>query len=337
MSSYRWIPWEQPKLKSNKDYGIVTASSINQTSPIAYAWKASDGIKEGTGTSWEAAREVHPAAWLWKMPVILRISKLVLYNKYSGYTNVTKDVEVFSDEGNTHLIAKGTFTDEPFSVLSFTFDEPIITDALCIVCKNGHYNPGCFLGLGEVEITAEQGVQQYTVQYVDWDGSILKSETVDKGGAVEAPPEPTRKGYTFKGWDGASTLVVADLLITALYEKIPVEAEYLLTTLTDLMAGINLAVETGAFKNKAPDRYVVLTPLSDNYEMFADNRPNAETQEVRISLFEKGNYLKTKNTIARVLLDSDVTITDKRYIGYENETEYHHYTIDVAKNFEMED
>ena len=335
MSSFRWIPWEQPILKSNKDYGEVSASSINQTSPIAYPWKASDGIKSGSGTSWEAAREVCPASWLWRLPVTLRITKMVLYNKYSGYTNVTKDVSVYSDEEQQQKICSGTFSDVPFSTLTFTFDEPVISDTLCVVCENGHYNPGCFVGLGEIEITAEQGIQQYTVQYVDWDGSVLKAETVDKGGRVEPPPEPTRKGYIFRGWDGASTLVVSDMVIAAQYEKIPVEAQYLLTTLTDLMTDIKLPVETGVFKGKAPDKYIVFTPLVDTYEVFADNRPGAEIQEVRISLFDKGNYLKTKNAITRLLLDSDITITDRRYIGHEDNTGYYHYAIDVAKNYEL--
>ncbi|MDD4291072.1 MAG: hypothetical protein PHX51_02380 [Clostridia bacterium] len=127
------------------------------------------------------------------------------------------------------------------------------------------------------------------------------------------------------------------MLIAAIYERIPTDDNFLLTTLVNLIGGLNIPIETGVFKNKAPDKYVVLTPLSDNYGVFADNRPNTETQEVRISVFVKGNYLKTKNTIARALLDADITVTDKRYIGYENDTEYHHYAIDVAKNYEMEE
>lgn len=336
MSSFRWISWEQPKLKGNKDYGEVSASSVNSAS-AAPAWKASDGIKEGTNTSWEAARDVCPASWLWKLPVTLRITKLVLYNKYSGYTNVTKDITVYSDEEKRQKICQGSFTDAPFSTLVFPFEEPVITNTLCVVCENGHYNPGCFIGLGEVEITAEQGVQQYTVQYVDWDGTILKSATVDKGDSVEPPPAPTRQGYTFIGWDASSERVVSDMLIAAQYEKIPSTDDFLLTVLTNLIGGLNIPLETGVFKGKAPDRYIVLTPLSDTLELFANNRPGAEIQEVRISLFDKGNYLKTKNQLTRSLLNSDITITDRRFIGHEDNTGYYHYAIDVAKNYELED
>ena len=84
MSSYRWIPWTQPILSADNGYGLVSASSEN-TASSAYPWKASDGIKVGETTSWEAAKDAYPAWWLWELPVMLKITKLVLYNKYSGY------------------------------------------------------------------------------------------------------------------------------------------------------------------------------------------------------------------------------------------------------------
>ena len=47
MSTYRWIPWTQPVLTGNTDYGETSASSINNSSAgnPASPWKASDGIK----------------------------------------------------------------------------------------------------------------------------------------------------------------------------------------------------------------------------------------------------------------------------------------------------
>ena len=38
----------------------------------------------------------------------------------------------------------------------------------------------------------------------------------------------------------------------------------------------------------------------------------------------------------RLLLRDDFTITGRLYNGYETETGYHHYTVDVAKHYEME-
>ena len=110
----------------------------------------------------------------------------------------------------------------------------------------------------------------------------------------------------------------------------------ILTELNALLTGI-LPVETGVFSGKAPDEYVVVTPMADTYPVHADNRPQFETQEAQLSLFSKSNYLKRKNEIVRALLAADFTITSRLYVGYENDTGYHHYAIDVAKNYELED
>lgn len=44
-----------------------------------------------------------------------------------------------------------------------------------------------------------------------------------------------------------------------------------------------------------------------------------------------------KNKIICVVLNAEMTITDRRYIGHEDDTGYHHYAIDVAKQYEMEE
>ena len=44
-----------------------------------------------------------------------------------------------------------------------------------------------------------------------------------------------------------------------------------------------------------------------------------------------------KNQIVRRLLAAELTVTDRRYLGHEDETGYHQYAIDVAKEYELED
>lgn len=110
----------------------------------------------------------------------------------------------------------------------------------------------------------------------------------------------------------------------------------LLSELNKLLSPL-LPIETGIFSDAPPKRYLVLTPLSDSFVLHADNAPGAEIQEVRLSLFDKGSYTSIKNKIVRTLLDADITITDRRYIGHEDDTRYHHYAIDVAQNYELEE
>jgi uncharacterized repeat protein (TIGR02543 family) len=237
----------------------------------------------------------------------------------------------------TQLIASGTFEAASFSTLTFDFAEPVITDALCVVCEDSYKESNTYVGLGEIEMTAEEGVLQYSVRYQDWDGTLLKEETVDSGSAVSPPPDPVRQGYTFTGWSASTERVLEDMTVAAQYTKDPTDEDFLLTLLTEIVGELHIPLETGVFKDSAPDRYCVFTPMTDTFELFADNRPQHETQEVRVSLYDKGNYLRTKNTLVRVLLDADITITDRRYLGHEDDTGYHHYAIDVAKDYELED
>ena len=110
----------------------------------------------------------------------------------------------------------------------------------------------------------------------------------------------------------------------------------LLSELNALISPL-VPLETGVFSEPAPNRYAVITPMVDTFELYIDDKPRHEIQETRISLFDKGSYTALKNQIVRILLDADFIITDRRYVGHEDDTGYHHYAIDVAKNYELED
>lgn len=110
----------------------------------------------------------------------------------------------------------------------------------------------------------------------------------------------------------------------------------ILAELNTLLAPV-LPVETGVFSGVPPDEYLVLTPMTDEFALYGDNFPLIEVSEVRISLFSKGNYLQRKRQLMQALLGAEFTITDRRYIGHEDDTGYHHYAIDVANHYELEE
>ena len=109
----------------------------------------------------------------------------------------------------------------------------------------------------------------------------------------------------------------------------------ILSDLVSIMDALDIPVETGVFSGKPPDVYVVLTPLADTFEMYADNTPQYETQEARISLFSKGNYFRLKLQIVNAVLESDLSVTNRRYIGHDDQTGVHHYVVDCAKTYPM--
>jgi hypothetical protein len=95
-----------------------------------------------------------------------------------------------------------------------------------------------------------------------------------------------------------------------------------LTELTALLKGLGLPVETGVFSGAAPVEYVAITPLLDDFMFFGDDSPEFESQEARLSLCSKGNYLAMKENIQRALLAAGFTITERRYIGHEDNSRY---------------
>ena len=110
-----------------------------------------------------------------------------------------------------------------------------------------------------------------------------------------------------------------------------------LADIQSALSGLGIPIETGVFSEKAPAKYIVVVPLTDTFDLHADNAPGCDVQEARISIYAQGSYTKEKNAIVKALLAADMTITDRRYIGYENDTGYHHYVVDVAQYYEMEE
>lgn len=81
---------------------------------------------------------------------------------------------------------------------------------------------GGTMGLSEwihVDLYAKY-LNQYTVTFVDHDGSILRESLVIEGDSATAPEEnPERDGYVFIGWDRDFENITENLIVTALYEK----------------------------------------------------------------------------------------------------------------------
>ncbi len=109
----------------------------------------------------------------------------------------------------------------------------------------------------------------------------------------------------------------------------------ILSEINTLIETIDIPVETGVFSGVPPDEYIVITPLVDIFAVFGDNKPLLEVQEVRLSLFSKNNYTQRKNQLVRLLLQADFTITERRYVGHENDTGYHNYCVDIAKEYDF--
>ena len=83
----------------------------------------------------------------------------------------------------------------------------------------------------------------------------------------------------------------------------------LLKDLNRILEPLNIPLETGVFSDAPPDEYMVITPIIDQLGLFADNMPQSEISEARLSLFTTNNYIKRKKEISKQLLINDMTIT----------------------------
>ncbi|MFQ6862458.1 MAG: Ig-like domain-containing protein [Beduini sp.] len=92
-----------------------------------------------------------------------------------------------------------TFETDRFSTYAVVFEEKTVTPAP----------------------TPEGPIHEVT--FVDMNGAVLKIESVKDGEKATAPAAPTIEGYTFIKWDTDFSKVTKDLVVTAVYEKLPVE------------------------------------------------------------------------------------------------------------------
>lgn len=58
---------------------------------------------------------------------------------------------------------------------------------------------------------------KYTVTFKDFDGTVLNTQTVEKGKGATAPATPKRENFKFAGWDKSFDNITADLTVTATY------------------------------------------------------------------------------------------------------------------------
>ncbi len=65
--------------------------------------------------------------------------------------------------------------------------------------------------------TSKPKANTFTVIFKDFNGTVLKTQKVEKGKSATAPEDPKRENFKFSGWDKAFNKITSDLVVTATY------------------------------------------------------------------------------------------------------------------------
>ena len=140
---------------------------------------------------------------------------------------------------------------------------------------------------------------RYTVTFKDWDGAVLKIQTVEEGSSATAPSDPIRDGHMFIGWDKDFSSITSDLTVTAQY----VEMIYYIVTFVDWDGTVLKTEQVGeGYSATAPS-----DPIRTEYEFIGWDVP---FDNIISDLIVTAQYKKINTIIEHT--GSGIVVTDLR-------------------------
>lgn len=189
---YKWGDW------SGWQTGAVSGSDSRQVETrTVYRYKAKvEGEEDNSGT--------------------VRTVKGKVASKFSGKqaTLLVYKNEEAADYNNEYVGQTTIGSDGSYSFTFKTREE--------VSAKTGDFTIDLALEGASEPIyldTIKAPLPVYTVNFTDWDGTILSTQQVTEGETAVLPENPTREQYHFTGWDTGTTNIHDNLTLTAQYEK----------------------------------------------------------------------------------------------------------------------
>ena len=203
-----WVNWDDEVLQTEPDVAY-------NTMPKAYAGKAptkpSDEDHDYKFTDWDKPLQKVTSNQVYKAQY--EASFNVTYDLNGGaWTTETEDTfrKFKNDQVN---VIEAVPTKEGYTFADWTSEE--------VEATNGKFT----MPAKDVTLKAKWNVNKYTIKWVNWDGSEVRTDTeVAYGTELEVPADPTRAAdaqytYTFKSWTPEVETVTGDAVYTAVYDK----------------------------------------------------------------------------------------------------------------------
>ena len=203
-----WVNWDDEVLQTEPDVAY-------NTMPKAYAGKAptkpSDEDHDYKFTDWDKPLQKVTGNQVYKAQY--EASFNVTYDLNGGaWTTETEDTFRKFENDQVNVIEADP-TKEGYTFAGWTSAE--------VKVVNGKFT----MPAKDVTLKAKWNVNKYTIKWVNWDGSEVRTDTeVPYGTKLEAPADPTRAAdaqytYTFKDWTPEVETVTGDAVYTAVYDK----------------------------------------------------------------------------------------------------------------------
>ncbi len=207
---------------------FVLFGCVNETKSFSVTWKNFDGVVLETDT--DVLIGTTPT---YDGSIPLKPGNSNYNYVFSGWDPVISPVE--SDQ---EYVAQFTENINQYTVTFINWDGSVISSqqvdyGSSAVAPENPVKPGnsnhnyVFSGWdpvispveGNQEYVAQftENINQYTVTFINWDGSVISSQQVDYGSSAAAPENPVREGYTFDSWDQDYSNITSDLDVTATY------------------------------------------------------------------------------------------------------------------------
>ena len=224
MNNSTTIKWMNPDIPSGaivnsyKLTGTVTINATNKnvTVSINDLWTTNGAVGSGTHNF-----EIElPIDWISNVSEVALALKLTgNHNKAAGSVTVD-NLEYTVDYTLMHTV---TFVDWDGTVLD---TQQVGEGTSATEPNNPTRDEYRFIGwdidfsnvTSDLTVTAQYIKREYfTVRFLDWDGTVLKTETVEAGYAATPPANPTKENYYFSNWDKPYDNITANIDITAQY------------------------------------------------------------------------------------------------------------------------
>lgn len=103
----------------------------------------------------------------------------------------------------------------------------------------------------------------------------------------------------------------------------------ILTELTEVFNGFDIPFQMGYFGDEPPDKYVVMLPTEDVFDVFSDNLPTIDRQRATLVICNKENPYELRDKIVNELLRRNFSILSRKYEGFGVDTGHHVMAVDI--------